>query len=82
MLTTSSRPALSAGVQPIEIDGVATKNGDYVLGDMDGVVIVPSQHAEEAIRLASEKVSGENTVREELRAGVPVAEVFKKHGIL
>jgi 4-hydroxy-4-methyl-2-oxoglutarate aldolase len=68
--------------QPIEIDGVKTKNGDYLLGDLDGVVIIPSEAAEEAIRKAQEKVSGENTVREELRAGVPVAEVFRKHGIL
>jgi 4-hydroxy-4-methyl-2-oxoglutarate aldolase len=68
--------------QPIEIDGVAARNGDYILGDLDGVVIVPQESAGEAIRLAAEKVSGENTVREELREGIPVAEVFRKHGIL
>ena len=68
--------------EPIEIDGVKTKNGDYILGDIDGVVIIPSEVVGEAIRKSEEKVSGENTVREELRAGVPVAEVFKKHGIL
>ncbi len=67
---------------PITIDGVAIASGDYLLGDLDGVVIVPQQAAEQALRLASEKVAGENTVREELRAGVPVAEVFKRHGIL
>jgi len=32
--------------------------------------------------LAREKVSGENTVRDELAAGVPVRDVFAKHGIL
>ena len=37
---------------------------------------------DDALRLAEEKVSGENTVRDELKAGVSVAEVFKKHGIL
>jgi regulator of RNase E activity RraA len=68
--------------EPIQIDGVKTKNGDWVLGDQDGVVIIPSESAVEALRLAQEKVSGENTVREELRAGVPVAEVFRRHGIL
>ncbi len=68
--------------EPITVDGVATKNGDYILGDIDGVVIIPAEVAEEAIRLANEKVAGENTVREELASGVPVAEVFRKHGIL
>jgi len=68
--------------QPIEIDGVSTKNGDLILGDLDGVVIIPSEVAEQAINKALEKIAGENTVRDELAAGVPVAEVFKKHGIL
>ena len=67
---------------PITIDGVETQNGDFVLGDLDGVVIIPSEIAEEAIRLANEKMSGENTVREELAQGIPVADVFKRHGIL
>lgn len=68
--------------EPIEIDGVKIRNGDYVLGDIDGVVIIPEGVADEAIARAMEKVSGENSVREELRAGVAVAEVFRKHGIL
>ncbi|MFV1967865.1 MAG: RraA family protein [Pirellulaceae bacterium] len=68
--------------EPIQIDGVAAKHGDTILGDRDGVVIVPQESADEALRRATEKVSAENTVREELRAGVPVAEVFRKHGIL
>jgi len=68
--------------EPIQIDGVSTKNGDLILGDQDGVVIVPAESAKEALRLAQQKVAGENTVREELREGVPVAEVFRKHGIL
>ncbi len=67
---------------PIEIDGVSAKTGDFILGDLDGVVIIPQECAEEALRLATEKVAGENTVRDELAAGVPVSEVFRKHGIL
>ena len=67
---------------PITIDGVATKNGDLILGDLDGVVIIPEEAADEAVRLAQEKVNGENTVRDELAQGIPVAEVFRRHGIL
>ncbi len=68
--------------QPITIDGVSTMNGDYLIGDEDGVVIIPGSSIEETLALALEKVSGEDTVRDELAAGVPVAEVFGKHGIL
>lgn len=67
---------------PIALDGVMIKCGDFILGDLDGVVVIPSEAADEALRLAQEKVSGENTVRDELAAGVPVAEVFARHGIL
>lgn len=46
------------------------------------MIIIPQEVAAEAIRLAQEKVSGENVVREELARGVPVGEVFRKYGIL
>jgi len=68
--------------QSIQIGGVAAKRGDYLLGDEDGVVIIPGEVASEAIRLASEKATGENLVRAELARGVPIGEVFKKYGIL
>ena len=68
--------------QPITIDGVSTMNGDYLIGDEDGVVIIPGSSIEETLALALEKVSGEDTIRDELAAGVPVVEVFGKHGIL
>lgn len=67
---------------PITIDGVQTQNGDLILGDLDGVVIIPADVADEAVRRAHGKISGEDTVRDELARGVPVAEVFRRHGIL
>lgn len=67
---------------PIAIDGVAMATGDFVLGDADGVVLIPHQVIEDTLRLALEKVRGEDAVREELAAGISVAEVFGKHGIL
>lgn len=68
--------------EPITIDGVKIKNGDYLLGDADGVVIIPSEVLDETLRLAREKVAGENTVRDDLANGMPVTEAFAKHGIL
>lgn len=66
----------------IKIAGVHTKPGDLILGDEDGVVIIPSEAAPETLRRASEKVAGENQVRHALAAGMPVGEAFKKFGIL
>lgn len=68
--------------QPITIAGVQTRTNDWILGDEDGVVIIPSEVKEETLRLAHEKVSGENIVRDELARGMPITEAFAKYGIL
>jgi len=67
---------------PIVCGGIRVKPGDLVYGDVDGVVVVPQEMAPEVISRAWEKVRGENTVREELRAGASVAKTFEKYGIL
>lgn len=56
--------------------------GDLILADHDGVVVVPNAAAEETLRLAEEKVSGENLVRKALAGGMSTTEAFKKYGIL
>ena len=68
--------------EPINIDGVKANNGDYILGDADGVVIIPVDALDEALQLAQEKIIGENTLRVDLSNGMSVTEAFQKHGIL
>ena len=67
---------------PIECAGVTVHPGDLVIGDDDGVAIVPRGVAEEVIRLAEEKVAGENVMRDRLAEGMPVAEAFRTYGVL
>jgi 4-hydroxy-4-methyl-2-oxoglutarate aldolase len=67
---------------PINCGGVLIYPNDLVLADHDGVVVVPNAIAAETLRLAEEKVSGENQVRKALAAGMPTAEAFAKFGIL
>lgn len=66
----------------IECGGVKVVPGDYIFGDIDGVVVIPQEKLKEVLEKAIGKVGQESTVREELRAGAGVAEVFRKHGIL
>ena len=68
--------------KPINFGGVLASHGDLILGDDDGVVIVPHQAIDQALTKAEEKVSGENLVSAELEKGVPIGVVFKKYGIL
>jgi 4-hydroxy-4-methyl-2-oxoglutarate aldolase len=67
---------------PVDCGGVRVEPGDLVLGDHDGVVVVPAALAEEAIRLAEEKVAGENVVRARLAEGMPVAEAFRTYNVI
>lgn len=81
-LDTKGRGKLMWYDVPARIGSVAMNRGDIVFGDADGVVVVPAAVAEEVLKRAIDKVEGENTVRVELSAGRPLAEVFEKHGIL
>jgi regulator of RNase E activity RraA len=73
--------AVSHG-QPIQIGNCTIRPGDWVFGDIDGVVVVPAELAERVFPLALEKVRGENRVRTELAKGRSVREVFAEYGIL
>ena len=66
----------------IPVGGVSVANGDLVVADDDGCVVVPAAIEAEIVRLALEKVSGENTMRDILRKGASIKEVFAEHGIL
>jgi 4-hydroxy-4-methyl-2-oxoglutarate aldolase len=67
---------------PISCGGVEIGPGDLVLGDNDGVVIIPASLGAEVIGLAEEKVSGENLVRAKLAEGMPVSEAFRTYGVI
>ena len=67
---------------PVQCGGVQVKPGDWLFGDADGVVVIPQALTEQAIGLALEKVSSEDTVRRELAAGKKLKDVFAQHNIL
>jgi 4-hydroxy-4-methyl-2-oxoglutarate aldolase len=67
---------------PVQAGGVLIQNGDLIVGDFDGVVVVPQAIEDDTVRLAMEKVSGENIVRDELSRGASIRKVFKQYGIL
>jgi 4-hydroxy-4-methyl-2-oxoglutarate aldolase len=67
---------------PITCGGVRVHPGDLILADYDGVVVVPRPVAEDVLRLAEDKVAGENLVREKLAEGMPVWEAFRTYGVI
>jgi regulator of RNase E activity RraA len=81
-LDSKGRGEVSAIDVPVECGSVPVAPGDWVFGDVDGVVVIPRELGEKAIELALKKVAAETTVRAELAAGEPLATVFARHGIL
>lgn len=79
---TKYRGKLMLSDVPGEICGVRVESGDLVFGDFDGIVIVPKAVLRPVIEKALEKVSAENVVRGEIRAGGALTNIFAKYGIL
>lgn len=67
---------------PIEMNGVHINSGDIVVGDIDGVCIVPQAIEEEVFTLALEKARGERMVLQKIKEGMPSREAFDKYGIM
>jgi len=67
---------------PIECAGVRVDPGDLILGDADGVVVVPRLVEQSAVGKALAKIAGEDATRDELLRGVKLREVFARRGIL
>jgi 4-hydroxy-4-methyl-2-oxoglutarate aldolase len=54
---------------PVVCAGALVRPGDVIVGDLDGVVVVPRQAAAEIARLGTERVAKEQRTRERLRNG-------------
>ncbi len=67
---------------PIECAGARVEPGDLVLGDCDGVVILPRSLAAETIRLAEAATADEEYLRGELQRGRSVFDLFTERGII
>ena len=67
---------------PGEIAGVKVISGDLIFGDSDGVIVIPNKIINQVTDIALEKVSSENTVRDEIKEGKDLVSLFEKHGIL
>ncbi len=90
-------PVFAAGVRPISskgrvvaigygcrirCGGVNVEEGDLIVGDIDGVTVVPDTAIEEAIERALKRASSEKKTRKELLAGSTLSTVYAKYGTI
>jgi regulator of RNase E activity RraA len=66
----------------LEIEGVEVNAGDILLGDVDGVVVVPRAMEDTVVRRALEQVRKEKTARIMLLNGARAQDVFAETGVL
>lgn len=68
--------------EPVMLGGVRIEPGDMVMIDVDGMVVIPSEKAEEVVNLAVEKIEKEDTTRQELLKGRLLGDVYEEYGVL
>ncbi len=66
--------------EPITIGTVTISSGDYILGDRDGVVVLPANIAGEVIAQTEKVVTTENKVRSAILSGMDPQEAYLKYG--
>ena len=67
---------------PVRIGQTRINPGDILLGDLDGVCVVPRQAEAEVFVKALEKARAEKTVQKALEDGMTAVNAFKTYGIL
>lgn len=81
-LDTKGRAEMVEKDTVVDIAGVRVSPGDWVMGDIDGVVFVPADKADAVFRTALDKIVAEDTTRDELAAGDSLHAVYARHGVL
>ena len=62
------------------MEGVQIRTGDFVLADIDGIVVIPAEQAEAVIGAVEKVVNTENLVRKAILGGVSPKEAYLKYG--
>jgi regulator of RNase E activity RraA len=81
-LDSRGRGRMMTRDRPIVCGGVTIQPGDYIFGDVDGVVVIPRAALDETLQRSLAKVSGENQVRDALLGGMSLTDAFAKYGLL
>jgi len=80
MRTGKDRVQVEAYEQPVVLGDVRVCSGDLVIGDADGVVVVPRLRMQEVLTRALETRVVEAQILDAALAGMPLAESRRKHG--
>ena len=80
--TSKGRCEINESQIPIIIDGVTINPGDMIFGDIDGVAVIPKEIADEVFEKSLETIEKENMVRDGLKQGRTLEDVYKEIGAI
>jgi 4-hydroxy-4-methyl-2-oxoglutarate aldolase len=63
----------------IKIGSTIINNNDYVLADIDGVVIIPQKNIEDILNRSEKLINTENLVRKSIKEGMDPQEAYIKY---
>jgi regulator of RNase E activity RraA len=72
---------ISGWVHPVRVGGVLVRQGDFIVGDADGVVVVPAEIAAEVLAEVESLTGAETAMRAELLAGGLFSTVYDKYRV-
>jgi len=64
---------------PVTIGTVTISSGDYLIGDRDGIVIIPAEISEETVSKTEQVISTESEMREAILSGMDPEEAYLKY---
>jgi 4-hydroxy-4-methyl-2-oxoglutarate aldolase len=70
---------LEATQTPVSVGEVLIQPGDWVIGDADGVVVVPGAIAESVLTEAEQKAATESEIRAAVRDGMTPLEAYERY---
>jgi 4-hydroxy-4-methyl-2-oxoglutarate aldolase len=71
---------LAHGDVTIVVGGVRVAPGDWIVGDRDGLVIVPGGEVREVLAEAEDKIATENEIRDAVRGGTLPLDAYERYG--
>ena len=80
MRTGKDRVRVESTQRPVSIGGVLVRPDDVIVGDADGVVVVPRERVEEIVKIALAIEEAEQAIHNEAMQGVRLDEARRRHG--
>ena len=81
-LDTFARAVVTGIDVDARVGGVDVRPGDLVVGDIDGIVVIPQEMATDVAEAVVTKHRLEGNARADLLAGMGIREVWAKYGVL